>query len=104
MPGQGVASVFGYGEAYGAIKGICAAFRMPITEVHPRTWKKVMMPDMDKSSKDAARYRAMQLWPGTGYFDRKKDQHIAEAALIAKYGWDQTATAKQGGEGGVDPK
>ena len=93
MPGQGVASMFGYGEAYGTIKGICAAKNISLTEVHPKTWKKVMLYDCNRSSKDAARYRAMQLWPGRGLFDRKKDEHVAEAALIAEYGRRQLTGA-----------
>lgn len=86
MPGQGVASTFGYGITYGALLAILTCLKISYTEVHPRTWKKVMLSDVDKSSKDASRMRAKQLWPGNSGFDRKKDEHRAEAALIAEYG------------------
>jgi crossover junction endodeoxyribonuclease RuvC len=86
MPGQGVASVFGYGVSYGIILGAVGALKIPITEVTPQAWKKVMLAGMDKSSKDASRLRAKQLWPDSNDFGRKKDEHVAEAALIAEYG------------------
>ena len=30
MPGQGVTSMFNFGQTFGAIKGICAALQLPI--------------------------------------------------------------------------
>jgi len=86
MPGQGVVSVFNYGKAYGIILGLIAGFNTPYTLVHPRTWKAVMLRDMNKQSKDASRLRAKQLWPVGNWFDRKQDEHRAEAALLAEYG------------------
>lgn len=86
MPGQGVASTFAYGRAYGTIIGLLVGRRIAYTEVHPKTWKKVILADMNKESKDASRLRAQQLWPDCQLFGRKKDQHVAEAALIAEYG------------------
>lgn len=84
---QGISSTFKYGMAYGILLGQITAFNMALTPVHPRTWKKAMMPDMDKSSKDASRYRAMQLFPSASdKLARKKDEHRAEALLIAEYG------------------
>lgn len=100
MPGQGVASTFGYGITYGALLAILTCLQIPYTEVHPRTWKKVMLSDVDKSSKDASRMRAKQIWPDDPRFDRKKDEHRAEAALIAEYGRRQLKTGVniEGGE------
>ena len=90
MPGQGVASVFNYAFTYGVLLGIIASFKIRYTEVTPQAWKKVMLSGIDKSSKDAARYRASQLWPNqSDMFKRKKDEHRAEAALIAEYGHGQ---------------
>lgn len=86
MPGQGVVSTFNYGDSYGILKGIIGGMEYPYTLVHPRTWKAVMLRDMNRQSKDASRLRAKQLWPKYDWFDRKKDQHRAEAALIAEYG------------------
>lgn len=87
MPDQGSASTFKYGKSCGAIEGILAAFNFPFTLVNPRTWKKAMMADMDRKSKDASRYRASQLFPSAAdMLSRKKDEHRAEALLIAEYG------------------
>lgn len=87
MPGQGVASMFGYGVSYGMMLGLLTAWQIKFTEVTPQSWKKTMLEGMDKSSKDASRAKAMQLWPhAQQMFCRKNDQHIAEAALIAEYG------------------
>lgn len=87
MPKQGVSSSFNYGKAYGTIIGIIAGNGLRFTLVHPRTWKKVMMESMNKSDKDMARQRAIQLWPlSHEYFKFKVNEHRAEAALIAEYG------------------
>ena len=40
MPGQGVTSMFNFGQTFGAIKGICAALGLPIFFVRPSKWKK----------------------------------------------------------------
>ena len=40
MPGQGVTSMFNFGQTFGAIKGVCAALELPIFLVRPAKWKK----------------------------------------------------------------
>ena len=98
MPRQGVASVFNYALTYGVLLGVLASFKLPYTEITSQAWKKVMLCGMDKSSKDAARYRASQLWPNqSDMFRRKKDEHRAEAALIAEYGWRTLNTTEHTG-------
>jgi crossover junction endodeoxyribonuclease RuvC len=84
MPKQGVASMFAFGEGYGAIKGIVAANYLPMTLVTPVTWKAKLKVS---SNKDDARYRASQLMPRFAHFwARRSDDGLAEAALIAFYG------------------
>jgi len=84
MPKQGVASMFSFGESYGAIKGIIAANFLPMTLVTPQTWKNKLKVS---SNKDDARYRASQLMPRAAYlWPCHKDDGLAEAALIAFYG------------------
>lgn len=86
MPGQGVRSMFTMGYGSGAWAGILAALQIPYTMVTPQRWKKLMLPDMGKD-KDAARLRAMQLYPDVAeLFKRKKDDGRADALLIAEYG------------------
>lgn len=84
MPGQGISSTFNYGVGYGIIRGICIGLQIPYTLVHPRTWKKVMMPDMPKE-KEASIVRALQLFPSI-QLPRKKDHGKADALLICEYG------------------
>ena len=40
MPGQGVTSMFNFGQSFGVIKGICSAMELPIYYVRPAKWKK----------------------------------------------------------------
>ena len=35
MPGQGVTSMFNFGQSFGVIKGVCAALSLPIYFVRP---------------------------------------------------------------------
>lgn len=87
MPGQGVTSMFTFGTNFGMWQGILAALQIPYTLVTPQAWKKVVMDGMDKSSKDAGRVRAIQLWPKCAeQLSRKKDIGRADAMLIAEYG------------------
>lgn len=84
MPGQGAPATFNYACSYGIIRGICIGLQIPYTLIHPATWKRVMMKDMDKG-KDAAIVRAKQLFPALSSEIGKHDG-IAEAILIGYYG------------------
>jgi len=85
MPGQGVVSMFGFGNGFGSWLGILAALKLPYTLVTPQAWKKEIMRGM--RDKDAARLRAQQLFPAlTEKLSRKKDIGRADAVLIAEYG------------------
>lgn len=86
MPGQGVASSFSFGYGLGLWVGIVVALEIPYEMVTPQRWKGVMMNGQGKE-KDAARYRAQQLFPTIAdQLARKKDDGRAEALLIAEYG------------------
>jgi crossover junction endodeoxyribonuclease RuvC len=84
MPGQGVTSMFAFGEGFGIWKGIIAAYQIPVVYPTPQAWKKRMLEGMPKD-KGSSRLRAKQLWPTVNFFDRVKDDGRAEAALIASY-------------------
>ena len=86
MPGQGAPGTFSYGCSYGIIRGICVGLQIPYTLIHPATWKKVMMKDMDRG-KEAAIVKAKQLFPKA---DIGKKDGRAEALLIAVYGHKNT--------------
>lgn len=82
---MGSTSAFNFGLGFGMWLGILAALEIPHQQVHPATWKAVMMRDSTKD-KDASRVKAMQLYPMTAKdLTRKKDHGRADALLIAAY-------------------
>jgi crossover junction endodeoxyribonuclease RuvC len=84
-PEDGAASGFRFGDAYGSVRGVLGALKIPRTVVSPQRWKKAL--DVQKG-KDAARARASQLMPaGAPYWRLKTQDGRAEAALIAYFGW-----------------
>ena len=84
MPGQGVTSMFNFGQSFGAIKGICAAMQLPIYFVHPAKWKKYF--DLINSQKDASRTKAIEIFPKiSSVLSKKKDANKADAILIASF-------------------
>lgn len=85
FPKQGVASTFRYGVAVGCIRGAIVACAVPLELVAATKWKGHFRIAKDK---ELARGLAVRLWPGTGFFARKKDHGRAEAALIARYAQD----------------
>ena len=84
MPGQGVTSMFNFGQSFGVIKGICAALNLPIYFVRPSKWKKHF--NLIKTNKDASRTKVIEAYPEiSSKLHRKKDSNRAEAILIALY-------------------
>tara|TARA_Y100001958_G_scaffold120922_1_gene88040 strand:+ start:594 stop:1088 length:495 start_codon:yes stop_codon:yes gene_type:complete len=82
MPGQGVTSMFNFGQSFGVIKGICAAMQLPIFFVRPAKWKKNF--DLINTKKDASRTKAIEMFPKISTFlSKKKDSNKADAILIA---------------------
>ena len=84
MPGQGVTSMFNFGQSFGILKGICSAMKLSMYFVRPVKWKKHF--NLINSSKDASRTKAIEIFP---YFSKnlskKKDANKADAILIASY-------------------
>ena len=84
MPGQGVTSMFNFGQTFGAIKGICAALGLPIFFVRPAKWKKHF--ELINSSKDASRTKAIEMYPSISeQLSKKKDVNKSDAILIARF-------------------
>tara|TARA_B100001027_G_C16137567_1_gene272136 strand:- start:206 stop:700 length:495 start_codon:yes stop_codon:yes gene_type:complete len=82
MPGQGVTSMFNFGQSFGVIKGICAAMQLSIFFVRPAKWKKNF--DLINTEKDASRTKAIEMFPTiSSYLSKKKDSNKADAILIA---------------------
>ena len=84
MPGQGVTSMFNFGQSFGILKGISSAMQLPVYFVRPAKWKKYF--NLINSEKDASRTRAIEIFP---YFSsrlsKKKDSNKADAILIASF-------------------
>ncbi len=84
MPGQGVTSMFNFGQSFGILKGICSAMQLPMYFVRPTKWKKYF--NLINSEKDASRTKAIEIFP---YFSinlsKKKDNNKADAILISSF-------------------
>ena len=84
MPGQGVTSMFNFGQSFGILKGICSAMQLPMFFIRPAKWKKYF--NLINSQKDASRTRAIEIFP---YFStqlsKKKDSNKADAILISSF-------------------
>ena len=84
MPGQGVTSMFNFGQSFGVIKGICAAMQLPIFFVRPAKWKKHF--ELINTQKDASRTKAIEMFPKiSSILSKKKDSNKADAILIASF-------------------
>ena len=84
MPGQGVTSMFNFGQTFGAIKGISAALQLPIYFVRPSKWKKHF--ELINSSKDSSRTKAIEMYPSlSNDLAKKKDVNKSDAILIARF-------------------
>ena len=84
MPGQGVTSMFNFGQSFGILKGICSAMQLPMYFVRPAKWKKYF--SLINSEKDASRTKAIEVFPYfSSQLSRKKDSNKADAILIASF-------------------
>ena len=84
MPGQGVTSMFNFGQSFGVLKGICSAMRLPMFFVRPAKWKRYY--NLINSEKDASRTRAIEIFPDfSSQLSKKKDSNKADAILIASF-------------------
>ena len=84
MPGQGVTSMFNFGQSFGVLKGVCASMQLSVYFVRPAKWKKYF--NLINSEKDASRTKAIEIFP---YFSdklsKKKDGNKADAILLASF-------------------
>ena len=84
MPGQGVTSMFNFGQSFGILKGICSAMQLPMYFIRPTKWKKYF--SLINSEKDASRTKAIEMFPFfSSQLSKKKDSNKADAILIASF-------------------
>ena len=84
MPGQGVTSMFNFGQSFGVLKGICSPMQLPMFFIRPAKWKKYF--GLIKTEKDASRTKVIEIFPYiSSKLSRKKDSNKADAVLIASF-------------------
>ena len=84
MPGQGVTSMFNFGQSFGVLKGICSAMQLSMYFIRPAKWKKYF--NLIKTEKDASRTKVIEIFPYiSSQLSRKKDSNKADAILIASF-------------------
>jgi len=90
MPGQGVTSMFNFGQSFGVLKGICAALKIPVYFVRPAKWKKHF--NLINSEKDASRTKVIEAFPYiSSQLSKKKDGNKADAILIARFFYETSS-------------
>ena len=93
MPGQGVTSMFNFGQTFGAIKGVSAALNLPIFFVRPSKWKKHF--ELINSSKDSSRTKVIEMYPSlSSQLSKKKDVKKSDAVLIARFYYETRSKGK----------
>ena len=91
MPGQGVTSMFNFGQSFGVLKGVCSAMQLPMYFVRPAKWKKYF--NLINSEKDASRTRAIEIFPYfSSQLSKKKDSNKADAILISSFYYETYKT------------
>ena len=93
MPGQGVTSMFNFGQTFGAIKGVSAALNLPIFFVRPSKWKKHF--ELINSSKDSSRTKVIEMYPSlSSQLSKKKDVNKSDAVLITRFYYETRSKGK----------
>lgn len=86
MPGQGVKSMFAFGEQFGRVKMVCAALDIPFELVRPQMWQKALGITPRKKNESKPQFkrrlvdRAKSLFPGV-----QVTLQTADALLLAEY-------------------
>jgi crossover junction endodeoxyribonuclease RuvC len=89
MPGQGVTGMFRFGQNLGQWQGVITGLGLPLTMIRPQVWKSHV--NLIGSDKESSIDLARELWSDhapTLFKYKKADEGRAEAALIAKYGYE----------------
>ena len=94
MPGQGVTSMFNFGQSFGVLKGICSAMQLSMFFIRPAKWKKYF--GLIKTEKDASRTKVIEIFPYiSSQLSRKKDSNKADAVLIASFFYNTYKKAEE---------
>lgn len=87
MPGQGVTSMFSFGQSYGFILGVLTAFGIGYQLVPPTVWKREF--GLLHTSKQGSVEVAKRLFPGVSLLPtdrcRKESDGMADALCICEF-------------------
>lgn len=87
MPGQGVTSMFSFGQSFGFILGVLTAFGIGYQLVPPTLWKREF--GLLHTEKQASVDVAKRLFPGVSLLPtercRKESDGMSDALLICEY-------------------
>ena len=91
FPGQGVTSMFRFGECFGAIQMTLTGNRIPYQLVTPQAWQKIMLAGENKKGDKSASIKvAQRLFPDVDLRRTERcttpDHNKADALLLAEYG------------------
>lgn len=85
IPGQSAPAAFTFGHGVGVVIGAAVALGYRIERVAPSQWKSALRVPADKR---ASRARASELLPAySDLWPLQKHDGVAEAAMIALWGW-----------------
>lgn len=87
-PGQGVVSMFSFGENFGWWRGVLSAVDIPVTLVAPQSWSPRMLggnPKYRSSNKKEISLEEARKKFTPSFFCRKKDNGRADASWIGAY-------------------
>lgn len=86
MPGQGVTSMFNFGQNFGFIQGVLKAYNIPFELVRPAKWKKEFSITADKNTSIEV---CKRLFPNISLRRtercKKDDDGLAESLLLSVY-------------------
>lgn len=83
-PGQGVKSMFSFGQNFGGWLGALAALEIPHTTVTPHAWQKAVLDSGTGDTKARALSMARRMFP-TVHLRFKADDGKADALLLAEF-------------------
>ena len=83
FPGQGVTSVWSFGQNYGEHQGILTALQIPYALVTPQMWQKKVLQGLPRGNKGVAREFVQRLYPT---LKARKASGVWDAICIALYG------------------
>ena len=94
MPGQGVTSMFNFGQSFGVLKGVCSAMQLSVYFIRPAKWKKYF--NLINSEKDASRTKAIEIFPYfSSQLSKKKDANKADAILISSFFYETHSSIEE---------